>query len=78
MVMSEKLKIGDKLEIGMELPSKKINAKGRVVWISKSEISGRLYGKMYYVGIEFTEIRDEDREEINKFVLEYIHAKEEA
>lgn len=77
LVVSEKLKIGDKLQIGMELPSKKINAKGRVIWISELEINGRGYEEVYNLGVEFTEICDEDREEINKLVLEYLHAKEE-
>jgi c-di-GMP-binding flagellar brake protein YcgR len=68
--MDERLQIGDQLQTRMELPSKKIiKAKAKVVWIREFEITGRGDKKTYDTGIEFTEIRDEDREEINKFVL---------
>ncbi|NIM90685.1 MAG: hypothetical protein GTO17_07020 [Candidatus Aminicenantes bacterium] len=67
--MDEELLIGDRLQIKMELPSKKvINAQGRVVWVKEFGIDSRGEKKTYDTGIEFTAIRDEDREEINKFV----------
>jgi c-di-GMP-binding flagellar brake protein YcgR len=68
--MDEELAIGDRLQIRMELPSKKIiDAQGKVVWIKEFGIDSRGEKRTYDTGIEFTAIRDEDREEINKFVL---------
>jgi len=76
--MDERLQIGDKLQLRMKLPSEKIiNAQGRVVWIREFEINSREYKKTFDTGIEFTEIRDEDREKINKFVLTYLPSKQE-
>jgi len=68
--MDEELLIGDRLQIRLELPSKKIiDAQGKVVWIREFGVDSRGEKKTYDTGIEFTAIRDEDREEINKFVL---------
>ena len=68
--MDEELAIGDRLQIRMELPSKKIiDAQGKVVWIREFGLDSRGEKRTYDTGIEFTAIRDEDREEINKFVL---------
>ena len=76
--MNEELTIGDRLQIRMELPSKKIiDAQGKVVWVSEFGIDSRGEKKTYDTGIEFTAIRDEDREEINKFVLTSLPAKKE-
>jgi Tfp pilus assembly protein PilZ len=76
--MDEELQVGDELQLRMELPPKKIiNAKGKVVWISEFEIDNRGYKKMYNTGIKFIEIRDEDREEINEFVLAALLPKKE-
>ena len=76
--MGERLQIGDKLQLRMKLPSEKIiNAQGRVVWIREFEIDNRGYKKTFDTGIEFTEISDKDREEINRFVLSYLPSKQE-
>lgn len=75
--MDEELLIGDRLQIKMELPSKKvINAQGRVVWVKEFGIDSRGEKKTYDTGIEFTAIRDEDREEINKFVTSFSPSKQ--
>jgi c-di-GMP-binding flagellar brake protein YcgR len=75
--MDEELMIGDRLQIRMELPSKKIiNAQGKVVWIREFGIDSRREKKTYDTGIEFTTIHDKDREEINKFVLSSQTAKQ--
>lgn len=75
--MDEELTIGDRLQIKMELPSKKIiNAQGKVVWIREFGIDSSGEKKTYDTGIEFTAILDEDREEINKFVLTSQTAKQ--
>jgi len=70
LMLDDRIKIGDKLQVRIELPSKKvINAQGRVTWISEYEITVRGNKRMYYTGIEFTEIHNEYFEELNKFVL---------
>ena len=75
--MDEELIIGDRLQIRMELPSKKIiNAQGKVVWVREFGIDSRGEKKTYDTGIEFTAITDEDKEEINKFVLSSQTAKQ--
>jgi len=76
--MDEELTIGDRLQIRMELPSKKIiDAQGKVVWVREFGIDSRGEKKTYDTGIEFTAIHDRDREEINKFVLSSQTAKQE-
>jgi len=76
--LGEELQVGDKLYLKMELPSKQIiSAKGQVVWVSQFEVDDRGYKKMYNTGIKFIEIRDEDRQEINEFVLASLPPKKE-
>ena len=78
LVVYEKLNVGEKLQIEMELPSKKvINAEGKVVWISEYEILGREEEKIYDIGVEFMKISKEEREEINKFVFASLGTKKE-
>ncbi len=60
----------DFLYLEIELPTKRIiKTKGKVVWVGEFEIIGGRYEKRYDVGVEFLEIKDEDIEEINKFVF---------
>ena len=76
--MDEELNIGDILQLKMELPSKKIiSALGKIVWVREFRIDSRGEKKMYDTGIEFSEIHDKDREEINKFVLTSLPSKKE-
>lgn len=78
MMMDDRIKIGDRVQIRMELPSRKIiNAKGKVSWISEYEINRMEDKKMYYTGIEFTEIHDEYKEELSKFVYKYLLSKQQ-
>ena len=61
---------GDMLYLEIELPTKKIvKTKCKVAWVGEFEIIGGRYEKRYDVGVEFLEIKDEDREEINKFIF---------
>ena len=70
LVVYEKLNVGEKMQIEMELPSKKvIKAEGKVVWISEYEISGREEETIYDIGVEFVKISKKERDEINKFVF---------
>lgn len=78
MIMDERVNIGDRLQVRMKLPSRKmINAQGRVLWISEYDPNRRGYKKMYLSGIEFTEIHDEYVKELNKFMHAYLPSKKE-
>jgi len=78
LIMDEKIKIGDGLQMRMELPSKKtIDVRGRAMWISEYEINRMEDKKMYYTGIEFTGIQDEYKEELNKLVFKHLLSKPE-
>jgi len=69
--MHKKLKIGDKLLLEIKLPTKKIiKAKGKVVWIKDMGILDLEREEEYEVGVEFSEMCNEDRQEINKFLFE--------
>lgn len=77
LVVYEKLSIGEKVQIEMELPSKEvIKAEGKVVWISEYEISGREEETIYDIGVEFVKISQKERDEINKFVFASFDTKE--
>lgn len=74
LIMDQAVKIGDKLHLEIELPTKKIiYSEGVVIWVEKFEIIGGRYEKRYDAGVEFSEITDEDREEIKKFVFRILH-----
>lgn len=78
LIMDEKIRIGDRLQMRMELPSKKtIDVRGRAMWISEYEINRMEDKKMYYTGIEFTGIQDEYKEELNKLVFKHLLSKPE-
>ena len=69
LIVYEEVALGEQLDLEIELPTEKvIRAKGRVVWTSPFEVSGDEKRQRSDVGIEFTEITKEDREEIQRFV----------
>lgn len=64
-------KAGDYLFLGIELPSKKvIETKGKVVWVREMGLDNLEGEEEYNVGVEFIEMKEEDREEIYRLVLE--------
>jgi len=75
LMVDERLGVGDRLYLEIELPTKKIiYSKGRVVWIKEYEIIGQPHKKSYDTGIEFLEIGDKDREDIKKFIFTILHS----
>ena len=71
---NEKLEKEERLILEIELPNgKTVHSKGRVAWSNKLEIEGAKYGKSYQVGIEFIDISEEDREQVQRLVFEYLH-----
>jgi len=76
LITEEKLNEGDTLYLEIELPSGElIYARGRVVWVNEYEIIGVEAKKKYDVGIEFIEIKEEDREEIGRYIFTLLHEK---
>ncbi len=70
LIAYEKLAIGDRLVLEIELPDKKtIPATGRVAWVRAFEVPGQDVEANYDVGIEFLEIKTEDRRLLKQFVL---------
>jgi len=77
LIAEEKLNKGDTLYLEIELPSGElIYARGRVVWVNEYEIIGVEVKKKYDVGIEFIEIKEEDREEIGRYIFTLLHEKD--
>ncbi len=69
LVVYEDVEVGEQLSLDIELPTQKvIHAVGRVVWASPFQVSGDEERKRRDVGIEFTQITKEDREEMQRFV----------
>jgi len=72
LISDECLNVGQGLSLEIKLPGNRIiNAEGRVVWTDQFEIIGGKYEKKYGVGVEFVDIKDEIRTEINKFILSF-------
>ncbi|MFH1621838.1 MAG: PilZ domain-containing protein [Candidatus Omnitrophota bacterium] len=73
LITDEIINIGDTLNLKIDLPTlKTIHAKGKVVWIEGFEIVGGRREKKYEAGIEFLDINDKDRQEIEKFVFSHL------
>lgn len=69
-VYGRSVDIGDLVYMEIDLPAKEIiKVKGRVAWIGEFEIVGGRYEKRYDLGIEFLEIKEKDRGEIDQFVF---------
>ena len=70
ILVFEKLKVGDALELKFSIPGldRFIVAKGRVVWSGKLRVRGVETDKAYEAGIEFVEINQPDKERIQAYV----------
>ena len=70
LIVYEKVNENDILELEIRLPTgNAIRALGKAVWVSEYEIVGEATGNSYDIGVEFIDIADDEREEINKFVF---------
>jgi c-di-GMP-binding flagellar brake protein YcgR len=70
MIVYEKLEVGEQLSLTIELPDKNVVlTTGRVSWIRAFQLSGRDAPVNYDVGIEFLDIKQEDRRILKQFVL---------
>ena len=71
LLLSEILKVGDELELEFILPPYRVfNVRGTVRWANTIElISDEGKVTMYYTGVEFSTISDEDKDFINQFVM---------
>ncbi|MFH0940895.1 MAG: PilZ domain-containing protein [Candidatus Omnitrophota bacterium] len=76
-IVDEKIEPGDRISLNIELPTSKIiRAEGRVAWTKEFSIVGRENEKKYDAGIEFTDISEEDREEVKQFVFRFLNPKQ--
>ena len=70
----QQLKPGTNLHLDITLPTGKvIAAAGKVVWIKNCSTLHGIGQEVYYIGIEFLHMSNEDREEIYKFVFESLN-----
>lgn len=77
LIVYERLAEGDRLNMEIELPTRKIiRAAGKVVWIHEFELIGKSSEKRYDVGVEFLDLKDEEREEIKNFLFSFIKKRE--
>jgi c-di-GMP-binding flagellar brake protein YcgR len=64
--ISEKVKVGDFLDLTIKLPNQKIIRSGsQVRWVRESEA----VTKRYDVGLEFVDISSQERDEVRNFVF---------
>ena len=71
LIVYEKVQVADMLNLEIELPGPKIiYAIGRIAWLKEFEIiSTHKNNERYDIGVEFIDIRSEDREDIKRFVF---------
>ena len=61
--------VGDKLHLEIELPTRDvIRSEGKVKWAAKYEMQLAEDVTIYYVGIEFQNISEEDRKKLKELV----------
>lgn len=77
VVIEEKLSISDKvgLEIYIYEDKEPIICKGRVVWVLEKECSYRKNLLFYDTGIEFYDIKEEDRNKLKEVVERIVFGK---
>ena len=70
------VKVGDKLHLGIELPTKKIiKLEGIAMWVNEFEIFGGKHERRFDVGIKFLKIRNKDKDIIKDFVSASLRQK---
>jgi c-di-GMP-binding flagellar brake protein YcgR len=71
IIVFERLEQGAILDLKFPLPqlNKFIITKGRVAWIRELTIRKKKVGMVYEAGIEFINIKDTDREKLEKYIL---------
>lgn len=67
----DRLTPGDTLAVKLTLPGveKPLAVRARVIWCSPKKMRGLESDEVFDTGIEFIEIRSEDRERLNLFIL---------
>ena len=71
LILREGIKIGDILEVDMELGGdRSIHAKGRVAWVDKFKPGGWHEETGYEGGVEFIDMNEATRKELARFVMQ--------
>lgn len=74
LIVYDKVDIGHTLRLKIELPTKKVvESKGKVVWVKEFEIIGKSNEKRYDIGVEFSEVNPQDRDEMKNFILSLLN-----
>ena len=74
--LTEKLKISSIVEINIyQIAKEPINCKGSIVWVFSRKDPDNEGELMFDTGIEFSQIKDKDLEEIKKLVTSIIEGK---
>lgn len=69
LIVYDKVDVGHSLRLKIELPTKKVvESRGKVVWVKEFEIIGKSNEKRYDIGVEFSEVNSQDREEMKNFI----------
>ena len=71
LICYEPVRVKDMLDLKIILPvsQEPIKVLGRVVWVKEFIVGGPERGKRYDAGIEFVEINDGDRKQIEQFIF---------
>jgi len=70
ITVSRKLQKGDTLSIQIKLPNQEnLLTKGIVVWVKEADTSDIDKKPEFDIGVEFLDMNDKDREELNHFLF---------
>ena len=71
LILREGVQAGDILEMEIRLgPDKTIQCRGKVAWVEKFVITGAEEQTKYEGGVQFLDISDDTRIQINNFIFE--------
>lgn len=72
IVALDKLNVGDAISLKIYLPDEMppIYTKGLVAWVEEFSVGSISTSKAFDAGIEFVDLKDDDKDRINKFVIQ--------
>ena len=74
LIAYEKVAVGDVLDLTIDLPTRNtVSAKGKVMWVNEFELVGSESTQRYDVGVQFIQVREQDMQEISKFIFKFIN-----
>ena len=71
LILREGIKVGDILELDIELGGgKNMYIRGRVTWVEKFKISGVQEETGFEGGVQFLDLKPENRRELERFMMQ--------